>query len=230
MVKRNSEHSAQVSEMVKNSSKDMCEADRSIQLVGQFFAEISKAGEETAQIVQAIEDIAFQVNLLSLNAAIEAARAGEAGAGFSVVADEVRSLSKKTSEAAKTTTSIIHAVAEKIHSGAELLGQATGNFSRVQDNTVRIEDLVREIALATREQSRGIEQVNQAIIQVDAVVQENASHAEESASNAEELHGHAERVRTHSGILGQLVGLDSQSDEDRPGWRNPPLVSRKSFA
>lgn len=216
-VKRNFENSSQVEKIVRDSATDVREADQSIQTFGQFFMEISKAGEKTVGIVQTIEDIAFQVNLLSLNAAIEAARAGEAGAGFSVVADEVRTLSGKTSEAAQTTAAILQEMGETIGSGQEILENATRKFARVLANSERIERLISDIALESRQQAQGIEQVNQSIFHVDAVVQQNAVHAEEAASNSAALIAHVETVRTHSGILENMVGGSAPSRRARPG-------------
>jgi len=167
--------------------------------------EISKASEETSKIIKTIDEIAFQTNLLALNAAVEAARAGEAGAGFAVVAEEVRNLALRSAEAAKNTAVLIEDTVKKIGDGSQIVSTTNDAFVKVGESTEKVEELVAEVTEASKEQSNGIEQVNIAITEMDKVVQQNAANAEESASASEELNAQAEQLKDYVGDLVALV-------------------------
>ena len=137
--------------------------------------------EETQKIIKTIDEIAFQTNLLALNAAVEAARAGEAGAGFAVVAGEVRNLALRAAEAAKNTSNLIEDIVGNIRGGAALVETTEQDFKRVADNSSKAVNLVAEISGASREQSQGIEQINTAVTEMNNVTQTNAAGAEELA-------------------------------------------------
>src|SRR5262249_34871734 len=128
-----------------------------------------KASAETAKIVKTIDQIAFQTNLLALNAAVEAARAGEAGKGFAVVADEVRSLAMRSAEAAKTTSLLIEENVASSASGVTIALEARQTLSEILLSVNKVNDLVGEIAAASQEQSQGIDQVAKAVQQMDQV-------------------------------------------------------------
>jgi len=156
--------------------------------------EISKASEEVSKIIKTIDAIAFQTNLLALNAAVEAARAGKAGAGFAVVAEEVRSLAMRAADAARSTADLIEGTVRKIAEGSQVVGNTNGEFSRVAVSISKVGELVGEITAASQEQAQGIEQINKAIGEMDKVVQQNAATAEESASASEDLSAQAEQM------------------------------------
>ena len=146
--------------------------------------ELSSSSKETQKIVKTIDEIAFQTNLLALNAAVEAARAGEAGAGFSVVAEEVRNLALRSAEAARTTAGLIDSTVNKINIGSELVHKTSSGYKEVESNAGKVGKLLEKIAAASREQSQGIAQMNTAVAEMDTVVQQNAANAETLASNA----------------------------------------------
>jgi methyl-accepting chemotaxis protein len=155
---------------------------------------IRASADATSAIIRDINEIAFQTNLLALNAAVEAARAGEAGAGFAVVAGEVRSLAQRSKEAAHRTEQLIGESVQLSKQG-EAISRATGRtLGTVADGVAKVADLVGAIASASEEQSRGIAQVQVAMSQVDQVTQQNAANAEQSAGAAEELSGQAREL------------------------------------
>lgn len=117
----------ETNDLVERSSESMDQLTVSM-------SDIAAASEETQKIIKTIDDIAFQTNLLSLNAAVEAARAGEAGAGFAVVADEVRNLAMRASEAAKDTSELIENSVSKIESGRQLAEKCNEDFIKVAEN------------------------------------------------------------------------------------------------
>jgi len=186
---------------------------------------IKTASGDVTKILKTIDEIAFQTNILALNAAIEAARAGEAGAGFAVVAEEVRGLAQRSAQAARETAAKIEDSTTKSQEGVRISAEVAQNFATIQHQIQDLDRLVAEIATASSEQSTGLQQLNSAVSQMDKITQQNAATAEESASAAAELHI---RVDDISGVVGNLlrsVGGKRQSDlagktgEPVPGGR-----------
>jgi methyl-accepting chemotaxis protein len=205
-AKQNAEDANQANSLMAETSRVLDEANHSMKTLIESMKEISSASEEAAKIIKTINEIAFQTNLLALNAAVEAARAGKAGAGFSVVADEVRNLAMRTLDAAKNTTSLIEGTVKKIKNGSEIVEKTNETFGRVAVTSKKAGELVGEISVASNKQSQGVEQINQAVAEMDKVVQKNAASAEESASVAEEMNAQAEQMKGYVDELVALVG------------------------
>ena len=167
--------------------------------------ELKASSDDIAKIIKTIDEIAFQTNILALNAAVEAARAGEAGAGFSVVADEVRSLAQRSAVAARETAGKIEAAIQKSHQGAAIADDVVRALDDILSKVRRMDGVIAEIAQASSEQSTGIEQVNTAIGRMDKVTQANASAAEETASAAQELNAQSLTLKEAVGGLRLLV-------------------------
>lgn len=139
--------------------------------------EISEASQETSKIIKTINEIAFQTNLLALNAAVEAARAGEAGAGFAVVAEEVRNLALRSATAANETSKLLQDTIDKVEGGSTLVSQAQDNFSDVTQNMAKVAQLISEITNASREQASGIDQISSTTTNLDMITQETVQNA-----------------------------------------------------
>ncbi|MBW2603445.1 MAG: Cache 3/Cache 2 fusion domain-containing protein [Deltaproteobacteria bacterium] len=204
MTKQNAANASQADNLMKEANQIVSKANDSMTELTTSMEEISKASEETSKIIKTIDEIAFQTNLLALNAAVEAARAGEAGAGFAVVAEEVRNLAMRSADAAKNTADLIEGTVKKVKDGGDLVTTTNEAFIEVAKSTAKVGELVGEISAASNEQSQGIGQVNTAVAEMDKVVQQNAANAEESASASEEMNAQAEQMK---GIVEDLFML-----------------------
>ncbi len=205
MTAENADNARQAKHISSEALKLINNAHGSMSSLTASMQDISEASEETAKIVKTIDEIAFQTNLLALNAAVEAARAGEAGAGFAVVANEVRNLATRAAEAARNTANLIEATVVKIKNGHALVRRAGEEFQLVETSSVQVSEYVGNIASASEEQFQGIKQVNKALQEMDKVVQLNAASAEQSASASQELHAQAEEMRHHTEELAAMV-------------------------
>ncbi|WP_019936812.1 methyl-accepting chemotaxis protein [Bordetella sp. FB-8] len=156
--------------------------------------EISQSSSAISEITAMIESIAFQTNILSLNAAVEAARAGEQGRGFAVVASEVRALAQRSSTAAKEIKDLILKSTSRIEAGSSLVNEAGGTMNEIIEAVGRVNTIIAEIASAAQEQSRGLGQVSSAVNDMDQATQRNAALVEEAAAAAMSLQDEAQRL------------------------------------
>jgi len=150
-------------------------------------AEINASSSKISDIISTIDEIAFQTNLLAVNAAVEAARAGDEGRGFAVVASEVRSLAQRSAVAAKEIKVLIQDSLRKVEAGSGLVNRSGETLHGIVGSVKRVTDIVGEIAAASGEQSTGIEQVNTAMTQMDQVTQSNSAQTEELSATAQAL-------------------------------------------
>ncbi len=171
---------------------------------------IKAASEDVTKILKTIDEIAFQTNILALNAAVEAARAGQAGAGFAVVAEEVRRLAQRCAMASQETGEKIGDSVAKSRLGVSISADVAKSFSDIQAKVRHLDGLVSEIAAAAGEQNQGISLVNNAITQMDKVTQGNAASAEETASASEQLNAQAASLKETVEALQEFVGGSSR--------------------
>lgn len=175
-------------EVVNTSNEQMS------QLLGAM-DEISSASEEIKNIINTIEDIAFQTNILALNASIEAARAGEAGKGFAVVADEVRNLAAKSSEASEQTAELIERSVNAVMHGRKIADDTSESLLKVVEHTEKIDEIIVRINEASHEQRTQIGTLNEQVDLVSNYVISASASAKESAEAAQELNGDATLLR-----------------------------------
>ena len=216
MTRQNADNASQADSLMRESLSTINLADESMAEMGRSMNEIAEASASTSKIIKTIDEIAFQTNLLALNAAVEAARAGEAGAGFAVVAEEVRNLAMRSTEAAKNTSALIEGTVSKVTRGKEIVIKATEAFHDVAKSSSKVASLVDEIASASKEQSQGFHQINQAISQMDSVTQQNSATAEESAAAAAELNSQSARMMAIVTEMQRLVNGGGASKKDSP--------------
>lgn len=174
---------------------------------------INTASSKIADIIGVIDSIAFQTNLLSLNAAVEAARAGDQGRGFAVVANEVRNLAGRSATAAKEIKALIEESVSRVAEGSRLVDESGRALHEIVAAVKKVTDIVAEIAAASSEQSSGIDQVNRAVVQMDQTTQQNAALVEEAAAASKAI---VERVNDLDSLisrynLGCAAGLTDAS-------------------
>ncbi|HLP06880.1 MAG TPA: Cache 3/Cache 2 fusion domain-containing protein [Opitutaceae bacterium] len=191
--------------LMKQNIEKSAESLRAIVEMTMAMNRIVAESGEMGKIIKTIDEIAFQTNILALNAAVEAARAGEAGAGFAVVAEEVRNLAGRAAEAARTTQ-------VKLDNNVTLVTQAgngirgvNDNFEAIVETATVIGEKVQSITHATDDLAKQLSGVQQATGQLESVVQSNAANAEESASAAEELSAQAHEIAALVTELSTLV-------------------------
>src|SRR5437868_860699 len=186
-VKQSADSARQANQLASSAAEVAARGGKVVSEVVATMDEINASSKKISDIIGVIDGIAFQTNILALNAAAEAARAGEPGRGFAVVAGEVRNLAQRSAEAAKEIKALIGASVEKVESGARLVADAGKTMQEIVGSVQRVTDIIGEITAASTEQSDGIGQVNTAVVQLDQMTQQNAALVEESAAAAESL-------------------------------------------
>ncbi len=184
---------SQVNRLAESASDVALRGGTVVRDVVSTMNDITQASAEIANIVGVIDGIAFQTNILTLNAAVEAARANEHGR-VAVVAGEVRALAQRSAQAAREIKQLIYSSVEKIEGGSGLVQTAGATMDEIVDGVRNITSVIAEISVAAKEQSTGLEQVNQAVSQLDDTTQQNAALVEQSAAAATSLREQAARL------------------------------------
>ncbi len=177
------------------SQKALSQSNEQMQEMLVAMGDISLKSSEINKIIKTIDDIAFQTNILSLNAAVEASRAGAAGRGFAVVAEEVRNLATRSAQSAKDTATLIEETLAVVEVGNKIATNASESINIAIENATELGGLVEDIAGATAMQSEGAGQVRAGIEQISSVVQINSATSEESAATSEELSGYSNELK-----------------------------------
>ena len=186
-VKQNAEHADHARQLATRAADSAQRGSDSMSSVTTTMATINESATQMSSIVNTIDGIAFQTNILALNASVEAARAGDQGRGFAVVANEVRQLASRSAAAAQEIKTLIEASDSKVVEGSRQVRDTGDVINSMVDDIKQLSTLVQEISAATIEQSSGIEQVNQAVTQMDQMTQQNASLVQESTHATQAL-------------------------------------------
>ena len=177
-VKQNAEHARHANQLVVSTAEFAVKGGEVVGQVVNTMASIKASSRKIANIadiIAVIDGIAFQTNILALNATVEAARAGEQGRGFAVVAAEVRNLAQRSAGAAKEIKTLIGDSVEKVDVGSKLVDEAGQTMDDIVTSVELVTEIMSGIATASQQQSAGIEQVNQAVGQMDEAAQQNAA-------------------------------------------------------
>lgn len=200
-VKRNADHAREASTLVASASDHAVKGGEVVSQVVATMGSIKESSRKIVEIIHVIDGIAFQTNILALNASVEAARAGEQGRGFAVVATEVRNLAQRSAAAAKEIKLLIADSVEKVDNGNVLVNRAGTTMQDIVSSVSSVTRIMNEIATASAEQSNDIEEVNRAVVDMDDMTQKTAALVEQAAAAAESLHEQAEQLSKEVGIF-----------------------------
>jgi hypothetical protein len=204
---KNAEDAKQARDFMSQAKELALKADESVSQMSSAMQDIALASSEISKIIQAIDEISFQTNMLALNAAVEAARAGEMGAGFAVVAEEVRSLAGRAADAARSTNGLIEDAVRKVESGVGLVNRTKNEFRKMNQIAGQGTGLVIEIAQASSEQRVSLEQISQAIEELNSATHKTSSQAAETADISHEIETHITSMRQLvADLAGALAG------------------------
>lgn len=194
IVRQNADTAGQAERLTQDAAQKASNGKQASEHARQLMHELEETSHKVHDIVQVIDSIAFQTNILALNASVEAARAGEHGRGFAVVANEVRSLATKTSSSSKEIRELIEDISQRITQGAEHTTRNGQSMADINTSIMQVNDMMQELALAAKEQDSGINQVSTAVAQMDAATQENVSLVEETSTASASLQDEASRL------------------------------------
>jgi PAS domain S-box-containing protein len=213
-------------QMAKEAVGLALEGNQVLQKTSSSMDQVIQASQKISEILTLVNEITFQTNLLALNAAIEAARAGEHGRGFAVVAHEVRSLARRSQEAAKEIQDLIHNSLDRISSVHKLVGETHASLDKIQTLIKRLSEHISSVASASQEQSKGTEEINQALLELQNIVQQNATLVGDLAHSSQMLAESAEglQLSTEGFILPKELSIKSQEFRGGPypGKEEPP--------
>lgn len=209
---QNAGHARNASQLVSDTNTTVRESGELMRAMVDTMGRISESSGRIATIVDVIDSIAFQTNILALNASVEAARAGESGRGFAVVAGEVRSLASRSAEAAREIRQLIDASSSEVMEGTQLMEKAEQAIGEVVSAVTRVNTLMGDIAVATGEQSIGVATVNEALVEMDVGTQKNALLVQSTAKASAVLEHQTQELSYAMKVFRMTGGVERGRD------------------
>lgn len=224
-VRQNADNSRLASDEASSASRTAENGGEAVNQVAEAMRQLHETAQRIATITTTIDSIAFQTNILALNASVEAARAGEHGRGFAIVADEVRKLAARSGEAARDINQVLAGNQERVEGGNVRAEQANRTTGEIVAAIGRVTTLMQEISHASSEQSEGVREVGAAVTEMDRVTQQNVAFIQKNADSARELEAHAEEM------LAAVAAFRLPEQEARPqrGQDSLPVLAPGSM-
>jgi methyl-accepting chemotaxis protein len=225
-INHNAANTRQADSLSKDAVAVAVEGGNTVEKTTEAMNDVAEGSRKIVEMMDLINEITFQTNLLSINAAVEAARAGEHGRGFAVVADEIRNLARKSSDASKDIQSLVRDIMERVNTGKEWVGQLENGFKKIIQTIKQVSDALGEVSLATQEGSRGVEQIGQGMGEMSDVIEHDATLVDELASATEQLN---EKATLLQGMTDKFT-LGDQGDieiEDFSFKKNAPILKKE---
>ena len=230
-VKTTATNSRDAASKVAGAKETAAESGTVAQQTIDAIARIQASQREIGSIVGVMQEIAYQTNILALNAGVEAARAGDAGRGFMVVANEVRLLAQRSSEAAKDIQRLIGSSNEQVDGGVTLVNRSADMLKRIVDDVMSVNELIADIASASERQAMGVNQISSAVNQMDSTTQQNAAMVEQTTAAARSLASETEALTAQIGFfrIGRTAQAYTPAAETRPARTQLRLASGGDF-
>jgi methyl-accepting chemotaxis protein len=225
-VQAAAETAQQANTLAQKASRIATDGGEVVGQVVRTMREINASSHRIADITSVINGIAFQTNILALNAAVEAARAGEQGRGFAVVAGEVRTLARRSADAAKEIQQLIDESVHRVDTGTALVDKAGATMEDIASAIGQVSTLIQHISESTREQSHSVQQIGAAVTQMDEVTQQNAQLVEEMAASADALKSQSQELVQAVGVFQLAEGAEVVAETGHGGGRAPLALGK----
>ena len=210
IVARSAEFAHVAEKMAASATLVAQEGGESVTKMVVTMKQMEASSHQIVDIIKVIDAIAFQTNILALNASVEAARAGDHGLGFAVVAAEVRTLANRSASAAMDIKALIEASVQRAAAGSQLAEIAGRSMQRIVDSSSTLSQAISDITSAAKAQTEDISQINSAVSLLDKMTQQNSALVEQSAASSERLHGHANDL---AGLISQFLHPEALPDQ-----------------
>ncbi|MBW2737633.1 MAG: PAS domain-containing protein [Deltaproteobacteria bacterium] len=223
---KNTRHADSLSKEAVNVAR---EGVGQVEKTAQAMVEMSDASQKIVEMMELINEITFQTNLLSINAAVEAARAGEQGRGFAVVANEIRDLAKRSGAASKNIQALVREIMDKVTSSEKWVDELKNGLAGIVNTSQQVSDALGEVSQGTEENSRGIEQINQGTQDLSDVNEKNVYFVDEIAQETQKLTEKAEQLHNITGlfILGDKEEIKKEEALKANFFKSPGLKDRR---